>query len=439
MNILIKNAKVITFDESNPFIERCNVIVSGDKIKNITSDNKLPEGDYDVVIDGSYKVLMPSYVNAHTHFYSSFAKGITGISSSDNFVEVLENMWWRLDKKLTLEDVYYSALVAMIDGVKKGVTSFIDHHASPFAITGSLSEIKKASEHVGIKSCLAYEVSDRDGQAICQEGIKENVDFSNLCISKNVKSLFGLHASFTLNNNTLKDIIKANSNNIGYHIHVSEDLADEEDSQSKYGMSVVKRLLDHGMLNENTILGHCTHVSDEDMDIIAKYKAKVVHNPQSNANNAVGIANITKMINKGLLVGLGTDAMTNSMGQEVRTSLWLQHLINKNPSIGFGEVASTLYSNNYVIANNIWKEYTLGKVKEGYQADLILLDYDPITPLNATNYYGHLIFGLAEANVSTTISNGEILWHNNKLTDRLNEKDINKRSRELAQKLWERL
>jgi putative selenium metabolism protein SsnA len=438
MKILIKNARVITLDKSNMLLEDSNIEIDGKYIKSINKD-KLNEDAFDRVIDAKYKIVMPGYINAHTHFYSSFAKGIGGIAASDNFVEVLENMWWRLDKKLLLEDSHYSALTAIMDGIKKGVTTFIDHHASPYAVTNSLPEIAKAVERMGVKASLCYEISDRDGQDIKDAGILENFSFIQENNNPDITGLIGLHASFTLSDDTLKEIVSKNTRAYGYHIHVSEDKADEVDAQAKYGMSVVERLAKFGIVNEKSILAHCVNISDTDRAIIKENQGMIVHNPESNLNNAVGISNVLKQINDGILVGLGTDAMTNNMGNEMRIALWLQHIKQNNPSCGFMEVASTLLENNAAIANRLWDTDKFGLIKEGNFADLIILDYDPITPLHKDNVYGHIVFGIAEANVSTTISNGKILWHNNQFEDFIDQHQINKHSRELAKKLWERL
>lgn len=438
MKILIKNATIITLNKSNMLMKNSNIAIEDKFIKYI-GDDILPETEYDRVIDASNRIVMPGYINAHTHFYSSFAKGIGGIAPSDNFVQVLENMWWRLDKKLLLEDTHYSALTAIMDGIKKGVTTFIDHHASPFAVTNSLPEIAKAVERMGVKASLCYEISDRDGLDIKDAGILENFTFIEGNNNPDITGLIGLHASFTLSDETLQEIIKRNANNYGYHIHVSEDKADEIDSQKKYGCSVIERLAKFDIVNEKSILAHCVNISELDRKIIKENNGIIVHNPESNLNNAVGISNVLRQINEGILVGLGTDAMTNNMGNEMRIALWLQHIKQSNPSCAFMEVASMLLENNAKIANRLWNTDKFGILKEGNFADVIILDYDPITPLNEDNLYGHIVFGIAEANVSTTISNGKILWHNNQFEDFIDQHQINKHSRELAKKLWERL
>ena len=411
MKILIKNTTIITLNKCNMLLKNSNIVIEDKYISYIGNDIQ-DDSEYERIIDGKNKVIMPGFINAHTHFYSSFAKGIGGIDPSKNFVEVLNNMWWKLDKKLLLEDTYYSALTAIMDGIKNGVTTFIDHHASPYAITNSLPEIAKAVERMGVKASLCYEISDRDGTDIKDAGILENFSFIESNKNPDINTLIGLHASFTLSDHTLKQIVSKNSINIGYHIHVSEDKADEVDSQEKYNTSVVERLAKFGIVNDHSILAHCVNISDNDRQIIKDNDGIIVHNPESNLNNAVGISDVINQVNDEILVGLGTDAMTNKMGNEMRIALWLQHIKQNNPSCGFMEISSLLLENNAKIANRLWKTDKFGVLKEGNYADIIMLDYDPITPLNNDNVLGHIVFGLAEANVVTTISNGKILWHN---------------------------
>ncbi len=438
MKILIKNSTIITLDKSNMLLQNSNIVIEDKYISYIGKDI-LADSEYDRVIDGAHKIVMPAYINAHTHFYSSFAKGIGGISPSENFVEVLNNMWWKLDKKLLLEDCYYSALTAIMDGVKNGVTTYIDHHASPYAVTNSLPEIAKAVERMGVKASLCYEISDRDGDDIKDAGILENFSFIENNKNPDITGLIGLHASFTLSDETLKDIVAKNTNNYGYHIHVSEDRADEADANEKYNTSVVERLAKFGIVNNHSILAHCVNITESDRAIISENDAIVVHNPESNLNNAVGISDVLNQVNDNILVGLGTDAMTNKMGNEMRIALWLQHIKQTNPSCGFMEISSLLLENNAKIANRLWNTQKFGVLKEGNYADIIMLDYDPITPLNQDNVLGHIVFGIAEANVATTISNGKILWHNYQFEDFIDQHQINKHSRELAKKLWERM
>jgi putative selenium metabolism protein SsnA len=368
-------------------------------------------------------------------------RGLGKIEPARDFVGVLDKLWWRLDKQLTLDDCYYSALVPLIDAVKKGTTTLIDHHASPSAVTGSLDRIATAVKEVGLRASLCYEVSDRDGPEIAAEGIEENVGFIERCNREEddyLKALFGLHASFTISEETMKTAVKAAEGlDTGFHIHTAEAASDQEHSLKTFGKRVVERLHDAGVLGPKTIAGHCVHVNDKELDLLKSTDTTVVHNPQSNINNAVGVADIIAMSKKGIRVGLGTDAMTVNMLEELRQALWIHHLAQSNPSVGFMETMNTLILNNARIANRYW-DIGLGELREGYAADIVLMEYYPPTPFNGDTFLGHLGFGLAEGSVDTTIVGGKVLMENGELRLGIDEDEVARESRKLAAKLWER-
>jgi putative selenium metabolism protein SsnA len=399
-------------------------------------------GKYDKVIDAAGKVVMPGFINAHMHFYSTMVRGYGGAAPSKNFNEILNNLWWRLDKKLTLEDCYYSTMIPLFDAVRHGTTTLIDHHASPFAVRGSLERIAGAVREVGLRASLCYEVSDRDGERIADEGLNENADFISQCnrVDNNqIKALFGLHASFTICDRTMeKAVARAKSLGAGFHVHTAEAKSDEEHCERQHGMRVVERFNKFGVLGPKTIAAHCVHVNDREMELLAGTGTAVAHNPQSNMNNAVGVADIIKMSSKNILVGLGTDAMTVNMLEEVRSALWGQHLSKSDPSVGFMEALTPLLVNNGRIANRYWKPF-VGELKEGNAADAILIDYYPPTPLDETTFLGHLAFGLSQSAVNTTIAGGKVLMEDKRLMLDIDEERINARARECAAQLWKRM
>ncbi len=438
--LLLCNGMILTWDTEKPLIEKGCILMEDGKIARV---GELPEfSAYEGErLDLSGKLIMPGLINGHHHFYSTLVKGLTKAEPAKNFNEVLEKLWWRLDKKLLTEDIYYSTVLSAIEAIKHGTTTIIDHHASPGAVSGSLETIARAVEECGIRACLCYEVSDRDGEGVAAEGIRENLNWlERVSREKNdyLKGLFGMHAAFTLKDETLQTIAeKGNALNCGYHLHVAEAVSDEEYSIKHFNKRVVERLDSFGLLNNRSIAAHCVHIDEAEMELLAERKVAVIHNPQSNLNNAVGIADICKMAEKGVLIGLGTDAMTNNMLEEVRVALWAQHWRQKDPSCGFAEITSALAEGNPEIANRYWGD-KLGKIKEGYKADIIALDYYPPTPLTAENWLGHLIFGVSQARVDTTIVNGRILMWNQQLCLDLAEEEITRKAREAAGSLWER-
>jgi putative selenium metabolism protein SsnA len=373
------------------------------------------------------------------HFYSTLVRGLGKMAPSASFQEVLDHLWWRLDRQLTLDDVEMSAQIVLLDAIRKGTTTLVDHHASPFAITGSLDRIAKAVKASGLRASLCYEVSDRDGEAIATEGLEENVAFARRCAREQdpqLRALFGLHAAFTLSDATLdRAATLAHDLGIGCHVHVAEAASDVAVNLQKFGLTPAARLHAHGLLGEKSIAAHAVHVSDADIDLLAASDTFVAHNPQSNLNNAVGIADLVKLSARGVRVG--TDAMTVNMLEEFRVALWAQHLRQDNPSCGFMEVANTLFVRNPELASRLWG-FPLGTLQEGAAADLILVDYHPPTPLNGDTVLGHLIFGLSQATVDTTICAGRVLMAGKRLAIDVDEAALAAKSRELATRLWDR-
>lgn len=480
-SLLIENGTVVTGGQTPTVLQGHSVLIEGGYITQIAPKKQVRPFS-GKRIDAAGRIVMPGLINAHSHFYSTFACGLTKARPSSNFLEVLENLWWSLDSALTTEDCYYSALIPLLQSIRHGTTTLIDHHASPNAVRGSLTTIEKAVKETGLRACLCYELSDRDGARISKQGVEENVSFILHCQRKRrekatrasapqqpssprpgetgrgrdaqpaahstppnpspepwLAALFGLHAAFTLKNATLtKAAALGHELGAGFHIHVAEAQSDQDSSLANHGMRVVERLHKFGILGPRSIAAHCVHVNGKEMGILSKTQTAVVHNAQSNLNNAVGIADIISLTKKGILVGLGTDAMTTNMLEELRVALWSQHIRARNPSVGFGEVVSTLVANNPRIAGRVFN-LPLGQLAEGSVGDVVVVDYNPPTPMENFNIFGHLVFGISQAAVDTTVVAGRVLMQNRKLTLNIDEERIHARAREQAAKLWKRL
>lgn len=444
--ILIRNGTVITLEQNsgrvaNRVLERHSVLIEGDRIKKISPDVDLAQTQVDQTIDAAGKVVMPGLINAHMHFYSTLVRGLTKAESASDFQGVLDNLWWRLDRKLTLDDCRVSAMIPLVDAIRKGTTTLIDHHASPFAARGSLQAIAGAVKQTGLRASLCYEVSDRDGNQVANDGLNENIEFIKSTQSgadSHLRALFGLHASFTVGEKTLARAVEAaRALNTGFHVHTAEAASDQEHALKTFGVRVVERFHEHGVLGPTTICAHCVHVDDRELALLAQTGTAVVHNPQSNMNNAVGTADILKMKNMGVLVGLGTDAMTVNMFEEARSGVWAQKLRQQDPGRGFSEPLEAVLFNNAIIADRYWN-MGLGQLREGGAADLILLDYEAPTPLDSSNFLGHFCFGLAQTQVDTTICAGRVLMLRKKLMIDLDEAKLASDSRQLAASLWAR-
>jgi len=441
--LLIGNGKIVTRDRSVPFIEDGAVAIDGEVIKETGATAalraKYPDADY---IDARGRLVMPGFINIHMHYYSTFARGIAlGGRPATTFGEILSGLWWRLDKQLTLDDVYYSCVGPMIDGVRSGVTSVIDHHASPFAVEGSLFKIAEAAKLFGIRGNLCYEVSDRDGEKTALAGIRENVDFARHCKTQDddmLGCLFGMHAQMTIGDKTLDKCLDAAAGaGIGFHIHAAEGIEDVVDAISKYGMRVIERLYKKGVLSEKSIAVHCIHITEEEMELLKASGAAVAHNPQSNMGNAVGVSPVLELIKKGVTVGMGTDGYAADVLESYKTAAILHKHAKGIPSVAWAEPPLMLFENNRKIMERFIKGKT-GAIAKDHYADIIIVDYKGPTPVNADTINSHILFGITGRHVDTTIINGRVVMKDRVLLN-IDEEALLAKSREQAEKLWKRI
>ncbi|MEL7565411.1 MAG: putative aminohydrolase SsnA [Dehalobacterium sp.] len=441
--LLVGNGKVITRNSQQPYLTDGCVAIEDNLILSVGSTKALRKQYSDgKFLDAKERIIMPGLINTHMHLYSTFARGMASKEAPpQNFSQILQRLWWKLDKVLTLEDIYYSAMVPLIDCIKCGTTTIFDHHASPGAVRESLFTIAKAAKTAGVRGSLCYEVSDRDGNNVMKQGIEENMEFiqyANKMPDNMLRGMFGLHASLTLSDKTLEECCTANAGTeAGFHIHVAEGTADLEDALAKSGNRVVERLDSFSILGPKSIAVHCVHVNDQEIDILKRINANVVHNPESNMGNAVGCAPILNMMEKGVTVGLGTDGYTSDMFESLKVANILHKHDQGNPSIAWVEAPAMLFKHNLDISKTSFSQ-PLGQLAPGCLADIIIVDYDPPTPLHEGNIDGHIVFGISGRSVVTTIINGRIIMEERRLTN-IDEEEINAKSRELSAKLWKRI
>ncbi len=450
--MLVTNGTIVTLGSENRVIENGALLIQDDRIAEIGAAPAL-EAKYprEERLDARGHVVMPGNICAHTHFYGAFARGMSLPPGPPprNFPEILQKLWWRLDRALTLEDCKYSALVCLVDAIRYGTTTLIDHHASPNAIDGSLDVIAEAVNAAGLRACLCYEVTDRNGQAGADAGIRENVRFITKVENGKsprqaggrdlVRATFGLHASFTVSDQTLeKCLVEMQGLPVGFHVHVAEDLADQDDAQQAHGIRVGERFQQMGILGPRTIAAHCVHLNLSEIDLLKRAETKVSHNPRSNMNNAVGTADVPGMMQYGLTVGLGNDGFSNNMFSEMKTTYLVHKLQRHDPRVmGADLVLEMAFANNAKIVASFW-ERRVGELSVGAYADMILLDYVPYTPLNVGNFPWHLVFGIDGTHVTHTICGGKILMKDRELLT-LDEEAIGAKAMELSRGVWERV
>ena len=418
--LLIGNGKVITRDSANPYLENGAVVTDGENIKEVgTLDamkQKYPEAEF---VDAHGGVIMPGLINAHTHIYSGLARGLSIVGNNPtNFLEVLEGTWWAIDRQLDLDGTRACAWATVLDCIRDGVTTIFDHHASFGAIEGSLFKIAEASEKMGVRSCLCYEVSDRDGEEKAKASAKENADFIKYAAQQNndmIKAMMGMHAQFTISDKTFEMCRENMPEGVGAHIHVAEGIEDLHDCLHKYGKRIVNRLMDHDLLGPQTMTAHCIYVNEQEMDLLKATDTMVVHNPESNMGNACGCPPTMRIFQKGILTGLGTDGYTHDMFESYKVANVLHKHSLCDANAAWGEVPAMLFEGNAKMANRYFN-IPLGVLKEGAAADVVVVAYDPLTPLTADNINSHMLFGINGAMTQTTICNGKVLMKDRELT-----------------------
>jgi putative selenium metabolism protein SsnA len=437
---LVGNGVVLTLGDDNQVIPDGAVYIEGNLVKDIGKSSELKEKHKGApFLDAGGRVIMPGFICAHHHLYSTFACGIAGKPSA-NFPEILENLWWKLDRALTLEDVELSALIPVARAIRAGTTTLLDHHASPGAIRGSLDRIGDVIVKTGVRASLCYEVTDRNGDKGTDDGIAESkawLERAKADTTGRLHGLVGLHAGMTISQRTLERCVAlAQEMGTGLHVHVAEDKSDQDDSVAKHGKRVIHRLREAGGLGPQTMAIHGIHIDDAEMDVVRETNTIIVHNPQSNMNNAVGAARVMDMVKRGIRVGLGTDGMTSDMREEVRVALWLRHHEHKDPRVGFVECAEMLLKTNPAIASQFFGK-RLGALAVGAPADLIISDHIPFTPIHPGNVLGHVLFGVAAAGVDTTMVDGQVLMRNKELKT-LDWEETCRRAARVSPFTWER-
>ncbi len=440
---ILGNGIIITLDKDFQVIPKGGVVIEGERILDIGDTSKLkkqyPEASFK---DVQGRLIMPGMINTHTHLYSTFARGMDLKTDQPptKFIEILEKLWWRLDRTLKEEDIYYSAIYALLDCIKKGTTTIFDHHASANLIEGSLDILAEAVSQSGIRAVLAYEVSDRDGHQKALAGIRENERFIKK-VRHNKKNylngMIGLHSSFTLQNSTLtRAATLADELEVPFHLHIAEGKEDYYESKTRGYKGVAYRLDRFRILRPGTLAIHGVHLQEEEWEILKKTRSYLIHNPESNMNNAVGALPIQKILDKGVKIGLGTDGYTADLFESIKVGNLLQKHEQGDPQAGSKEVFTMAFQTNREIAAHFFEE-KLGILQVGAPADLIVVNYHSPTPISRDNFYFHLLFGITGDIVDSTIVRGKILMEEREIKN-IDYIQIAQRTREQAQNFWKR-
>jgi cytosine/adenosine deaminase-related metal-dependent hydrolase len=426
MNVEIKGAYVVQPVQGQFKVAKKDVFVQNGKIH-----FSKPFEQADRTIAAENKVIMPAFVNAHHHIYSCLSKGIPAEVPFRDFIGTLSQLWWKLDRSLQMDDMILSTALTMEDCLKNGVTTVFDHHIALGDIENSLSEMADVFEHYGISGTLAFELSDRNGKEILQKTLAETVRFLEEGKNRDVKGMVGLHASFTLEEESLQEISQK-TGNAPIHVHVAEGELDETECQRKYGKTIIERLLQHNLLRKNSLLVHGSNISEKEMDLLKNHDIFMAQAVDSNMNNALHVANVHQLSQKQIPVTIGTDGMTSNILKSMKNSYLMVKYLNQNPDIGFPEMQEFLF-HNYKLKERFG--FPVG-LDENEIADFVILDYEPATPFTENTFLGHFIFGITEARVQYVIKKDAVLLDNFQVNVEDKYADLKKRSWEISQELF---
>jgi len=434
-NFRLSNLRIIAPFSQPEFIEKGWIDISNGMIESIGHAKTPPSPDVQC-IDMGGKTVLPGVINAHTHLYSSLAMGMPPPSVKPvNFTEILQRIWWKLDRGLDADSVLASFQVGLLQAIKSGVTTVIDHHSSPNFIDGSTHRLVDTAGAFGIRVATAFEISDRNGYLTFTRALDENLTAVHDFASKeNVHPMIGIHASFTLSDTSLSTIRSAlkNLSGTGIHIHVAEDKSDEDHACSLGYESVIKRLHHFDLLTDRSLIIHGIHLKRADADLLAEISASLVHCPTSNANNRVGSLSTEVILQ--LSAGLGTDGMQANLVKEAKTGSSIRSASHhgSGKSVNYIEL---LYRNNPVIAGQLFQQ-KIGKIESGYPADLAFYDYHPFTEITSGNWSAHLLSGMDEPSDVMTRGIFRVKDHQFKFG---NEAEIRSHARLASRRLWDNM
>ncbi len=416
-----------------PEVMTCDVVLAGERVAAL---GNAPSGMARRDCTGA--LVVPGNVCAHHHLYSALARGMPyRLAPPRNFTEILQRVWWRLDRALDETSVRASALRGGLDALLAGTTTIVDHHASPNFIDGSLDVIADALTELGVRSVLCYEVTDRDGPERALAGVAENRRF--LAHQRHLaRGMMGAHASFTLSDETLAACAEtARAAGTGVHIHVAEDAADQRDCAGRGGRRVVERLQGAGIVTDQALLAHCVHMDANEVQIVSSTGATVVCNPRSNMNNSVGHSpfNLRTGDGPGAKVALGTDGIGGDMVTESQVGFFRakEAELSTPPSWPLARLAGGAR-----FVGGVYGEPLLGTLHPGAPADLTVYDYGSPAPLDAGNLSGHWVFGLSPGQVRDVYVAGELVVADRRST-RVDQAKVAADGAQVAGELWQRL
>ncbi len=425
MDILLKNIKNI-FTPNQDLSDHNHIVISGKTIKMITKENEFEESNFDEVINCKELIALPGLINTHTHSSMSILRGYADDYILDKW---LKEKIWPAEAKLTKEDIYWGAMLAVLEMVKTGTTTFTDMYFQ-------MDEVAKVVKKTGIRAVLGEGlIEENDGI----DGFNNALNFAlrwNSKVEGRLRTCLAPHSAYTCSPEYLKKIReKALENDLLINIHISETQDEEKIMKDKFDLSTVQLLDSINFFDAKVIAPHCVHVSDNEIEILNNNNVGVVYNPASNMKLSSGVAPINKMIDKGISVSYGTDgaASNNNLDlfEEARMGSYLQKVFENDPTaLPIEETLQMLTING---AKNLGIN-KLGKIKEGFLADIILLDTKGMVhQYPSYNYLSNIFYAGNGNDVDTVIVNGEIIMKNRKMKF-IDENIVYEKIKKLTQK-----
>lgn len=406
----IKLTNAICFDLDAMTVEPGEIVVEGGRIVTQSTTTAAE------IIDCGGAIVMPGMVNGHTHLYSALATGMPPpVHSPRNFLEILQQIWWKLDQALDARSILHSAQAGAMQAALCGTTTLIDHHASPNCIDGSLDLIEQGITNVGLRGVLCYETTDRHGKVGRDAGLQENRRYLSKCAENRghrFSGMVGGHASFTLDDDSLEALVSISREfGAGVHIHVAEDPCDEQACRDQHQIALMDRLERHGLLSPGNLLAHCIHLDDRAIARINESGVAIAHNPRSNMNNAVGYAKVDQLRRP---VVLGTDGIGGDLFAEAQHA-WFKARDARSRLTPDSVLA--MLRNSARKASDLLG-VKLGSLQPGSAADLIVTDYSPLTPLTSQNIAGHTLFAMGAHQVRHVMVDGQWVVRDRHLLNR---------------------
>ena len=437
-NFLIVNANILTFGENPKNIRNGAIYIGSGTILDFGDEETMLSKHMSVEkkIDARGKLVMPGFIDMHNHLYSSFYQNIpVNMGKVSNYSEFMDKYWWKLTDKLSPDGIYYSAVKGIINSMKAGVTTIFNLHSAADANIDTLNDIAEAFEELSMRGVLGLEISNRNGDEVAAKMFEANVKFIGAHNTNPlVSGIVGLYNANHANDKLLADIGKyCRRTGNGLMLHLAESQEDDELSIAKHKKYSIDRLNDLGLLNSKTILATTNFMDETDIDIIAKTEANVALTPSSTYYKGFELSPLKAYTDKKIPLAFGSDGIYHSIANEARFAHRIMRQEQKNFNSDNKEISDIITNSTYKIANKFVAK-SVGEIKLGAAADIIIVDYIPEYEITANNLQTHLLFGILPSRVITSIINGTFVMKDYELVG-IDEDELNTKYIEFAKEL----